>query len=75
MKLKVMRKSHVRPKDGRAVTYSPGESFDGTEAELAAFSDRLEKVEAKRAPKKTAKKVRNEPADDDGSSGDSPDGA
>lgn len=57
MKLKVTRKSHVRPEDGRAVTYSPGESFDGTEAELKAFGDRLEKVAGKprkRKPKDAA---------------------
>lgn len=43
MKLIVTRKNHNRiEKDGTRKAYAPGEFFEGSEAELAAFSDRLD---------------------------------
>lgn len=56
MKLRVTRKGHARPEGGRVVTYWPGDTFDGTERELKAFSDRLERVASKPRKKKAASK-------------------
>lgn len=49
MKLRVTRKAHSRvvPVKGggkRRVRLMPGDTFEGTERELAAFRDRLEKA-------------------------------
>lgn len=43
---RLTRKRHVRTENGRRVTYRAGDVFEPTEAELRAFSDRLEPVEA-----------------------------
>lgn len=65
MKLKVTHKYHSRSEDGRPVTYRKGDSFDGTERELKAFGDRLERVAGKpKAAKKTAAKKPTSEADD-----------
>ena len=59
MRLEVTRKSHHRsePSKGgkrRAVTYRVGDSFEGTERELLAFSDRL-KASIPEKPKRKPK--------------------
>lgn len=54
MKLKVTRKGHNRYEgdglDKKVVTYKVGDTFEGTERELAAFKDRLTSAEGE-APK------------------------
>ena len=65
MRLKVTRKGHnriERAKDGmRSMHYAPGDTFTGTERELRAFGDRLEKVEEpKRRKAKKKEPVRDE---------------
>lgn len=61
MKLTVTGKRHNRSEDGKLKTYEMGESFEGTEVELANFSDRLTPsevvaAEAKAKAKKPAAK-------------------
>lgn len=49
MKLRVTRKCHTARVDGKLTRYGVGDTFDGTQKLLDAFSDRLEPVEGKTA--------------------------
>lgn len=55
MKLKVTRKAHNRyegeGREAHLVTYKVGDTFEGSERELAAFRDRLVNTEAPKKPK------------------------
>ena len=76
MRLEVTRRSHHRSEPSkkggkrRVVTYRTGESFDGTERELLAFSDRLKAS----VPEKPKRKPKAEPVKDELEQADGTDG-
>lgn len=45
MRLRVTRRSHGRRENGRLRIYRKDDEFDGTESELKAFADRLERID------------------------------
>ena len=72
MRLEVTRKSHSRSEPSkkggkrRLVSYEQGDTFDGTERELLAFSDRLKaSVPDKPKRKRKAEPVADEPEQTD----------